>query len=216
MCRRLRHPALEWCGIDTTPEALAAELAALAGNWGDFGGVTFGGGEPSLQAAELAPLLRTLRRNGIHTAFESNAATAAFPLLVSEADLVIADLKSGTAETFRACTGGDFGTVLANLARAAEEADALLLRIPFVPGCNDAPEERSAMAGILDTLNRSRRRAKGEPLAVEVLPFHHFGDPKYRALGKPCPMENVPPPSPETVAGFERELAGTGLQIERN
>ena len=103
-CRRLRHPALEWCGIDTTPEALAAELAALAGNWGDFGGVTFGGGEPSLQAAELAPLLRTLRRNGIHTAFESNAATAAFPLLVSEADLVIADLKSGTAETFRACT----------------------------------------------------------------------------------------------------------------
>lgn len=127
-------PALEWCGIDTTPEALAAELAALAGNWGDFGGVTFGGGEPSLQAAELAPLLRTLRRNGIHTAFESNAATAAFPLLVPEADLVIADLKSGTAETFRACTGGDFGTVLANLARAAEEADALLLRHPVRAG----------------------------------------------------------------------------------
>lgn len=215
-CRKLRHPSLEWCGIDISSEALLAEITELANNWGNFGGVTFGGGEPSLQARELALLLHCLRQRGIHSAIESNAATEFFPLLIPEAALVIADLKSGIPKTFQVNTGGDLELVLANLTRAAQEAEALLIRIPLVPGCNDMPEERSAMRDILKTLNETRRCAKGEVLAVEVLRFHHFGDSKYQALGIPCPLSQVSSSPLEIVKNFEHELAEVGLRIERN
>lgn len=215
-CRRLKHPALEWVGFEVSADALADEISALASGWGDFGGVTFGGGEPSVQAEELAGLLAALRRRGIHTAIESNAATPGFPAVMAEAALTIADLKAGTAATFRACTGGDFALVLDNLAAAAERAEQLLLRIPVITGMNDSDAERNAAAEQLLHLHRLRLRATGEPLNVEILQLHHFGEPKYRALGRNYELAGRPEPDPASIRRLEQQLAANGIQLKRS
>ena len=99
-----------------------------------------------LQAAELLDCMERLKRHRIDTAFESNAAASEFPRMARCADLTIADLKAGTSEVFRNCTGGDLNAVLEHLAEAAAIAPALLIRVPVITGMNDDPEELARMA----------------------------------------------------------------------
>jgi pyruvate formate lyase activating enzyme len=55
----------------------AEDILALAMKqkeyFGDTGGVTFSGGEPLLQAKQLAPVLKLLQENGFHTCIDTNA-----------------------------------------------------------------------------------------------------------------------------------------------
>ena len=216
VCRELKHPALEWAGFDRTVDDLRNDLLSAASAWTTFGGVTFGGGEPSLQAEELCRLLPLLRERGIHTAVESNASTPGFPALVRTSDLVIADLKAGTAENFRRNTGGNLADVLENLEDAAEHANDFLLRFPVITGRNDAPEELDAAADHALRLHAVRLRAKGIPLAAEVLRLHHFGEPKYRALGRNYELAGMPEPPQSAIRRLEERLARGGIQLQGN
>lgn len=171
------------------------------------GGVTLGGGEPTLQAEEALRALDLLSEAGIHTAVESNAGTATFPRFVERTDALICDLKSAVPETLLRCAGGDVGLVEENLALAAETQKDFRLRIPLVPGVNDSAEEAERIRDILANLLRIR----GE-LDAEVLRLHHLGKPKYESLGHPYPMENVAPPSRAQAEAFAAYLAETGIQ----
>lgn len=215
-CARLKHAALEWVGRERRPEELEREVLRLSAGWSYFGGVTFGGGEPVLQSGELLDCIDRLKKHGIHTAIESNAAAPEFPNVARKVDLTIADLKAGTPEVFRSCTGGDLAAVLEHLTEAAETAPAMLVRVPVITGMNDSPEELARIAAHLSALNRRRLAAKGEPLAAEVLRLHHYGAPKYRALNLKYELAGRPAPNPETILDFEKGLAAAGLTIQRN
>lgn len=215
-CAQFRHPALEWVGFERTPEELEQEVLRQAAGWNDFGGVTFGGGEPTLQAAELLDCFARLKRHGIHTAFESNATTKEFPAVARAASLAIADLKGGTPECFRNCTGGDLAAVLEHLAEAAESAPALLVRVPVITGMNDAESELEQITAHLVSLHRRRLAAQGQPLAVEVLKLHHYGEPKYQALNRKYELSGRPEPDPETICRFERAIVSAGITLQRN
>ncbi|MDD3155004.1 MAG: radical SAM protein [Victivallaceae bacterium] len=168
-------------------------------------GVTFGGGEPTMQADEVSEAVRLLREEEkIPVAMESNAATLAFREFPGKLDLLICDLKAGTREGYRAITRRDVGElVFENLRDAALRQEAFLIRIPLIPGYNTDDGERRAMIGFLRSLNAAR---KGGPLRVEVLKFHHMGDSKYRALGRRNPLELVEPPAEEFVEAFRNDL----------
>lgn len=215
-CAQFRHPALEWVGFERTPEALEQEVLRLSAGWDDFGGVTFGGGEPTLQADELLDCFARFKRRGIHTAFESNATTKEFPAAARAASLAIADLKAGTPECFRACTGGDLAAVLEHLAEAAESAPSLLLRVPVITGMNDSESELNRIAEHLASLHRRRLAALAQPLAVEVLKLHHYGEPKYLALNREYELSGRPEPDPERIRNFERTLSSAGITLQRN
>ena len=89
------------------------------------GGVTFGGGEPTLQVDEVLEGLQLLRAQGIHTAVESNAATAGFTRVIGAVDLLICDIKCLDAQTLHTQTGADLELVQENLRQAAREQEAL-------------------------------------------------------------------------------------------
>ena len=212
-CSKLRHPAIEWVGFQRSTEEIAAEALKYSRGWGDFSGVTFGGGEPTLQCDEVVRTMEMLRQAGIHTAFESNATTPGFRKTVAAADMTIADLKAGTPETFAEYAGGNLEAVTANLEYAAAAAGALLVRIPLITGINDTPRE---MVEILKEIHRIRMAEKGLPLGVEILKLHHFGAPKYQALGWDYQLAGRPEPEAETVAELERQLAELSIEIQRN
>jgi pyruvate formate lyase activating enzyme len=179
--------------------------------FGQDGGVTFGGGEATLQAEEVAESLERLRREGVHTAVETNAATGGFAEVRTRADLLVCDLKCVDPDRHRAWTGADNGAILENLRLAAAVHPAMWVRIPFVTGMNDDDEEMDRVAAFLAELVSVRQKNGDQALVVEVLPLHHAGEPKYRALGLEYPMAGVAMPSAEGVSRMLKRLRSTGV-----
>ena len=75
--------------------------------FGRRGGVTFSGGEPTFQAAELVPLVKSLKEAGIHVCIDSNGGVwnPAVEELLGLVDLVLLDVKQADSERHRALTG---------------------------------------------------------------------------------------------------------------
>jgi pyruvate formate lyase activating enzyme len=202
-----KHPAFERVGEPVTPQQIVARAIRSRPLFGRYGGVTFGGGEPTLQADELVATLSALRNAGIHTAVETNASMETFRRLIGRVDLMICDLKCVTSELHEQWTGIDNRMVLENLALAAERQTGLLIRVPLVTDVNDDLGEMHMIADVLAKLRRKRRS-----LQVEVLPLHHHNASKYRALGLQYPMAEVEPPALEKVEQLCDVLAGRGIE----
>lgn len=59
-------------GTPTTPEKILQMAISQKAFFGKKGGITFSGGEPTLQAEALIPLFKELKANGIHICLDSN------------------------------------------------------------------------------------------------------------------------------------------------
>lgn len=167
------------------------------------GGITFSGGEPSLQATELVPAIARLRAERIHCAIESNVATAAFPSIIAAPDLLICDCKHVDDHAL-AGIGARGGRVRDNLRRAAGEAESLWVRVPLVPGFNDDPASQEAIAAFLAGLGRS-------DLRLDLLRMHHGGAAKYDRLDRVYPMRGLQTPSHDEAAVFAARLQAHGI-----
>ena len=195
-----RNPAFELAGSEITPEEVLREAREARDL---ISGVTFGGGEPTLQIGELLACLDLLRRDGFHTAVESNAATAEFARLPGRVDLLFADLKTLNPELAKRRVGVSPPLLKENLRLAAKNQPDLRIRIPVITGLNDTPERQRELAEFCRELKQLRPDGT---LSVELLRQHHLADPKYRALGRTDPTENVEPPSRETMQKFAEIL----------
>jgi len=195
-----RNSAFEFAGSAITPEEVLQEARQARDL---ISGVTFGGGEPTLQIGELLTCLDLLRNDGFHTAAESNAATAEFARLPGRVDLLFADLKTLAPELAKQRVGVSLPLLKENLRLAAKNQPDLRIRIPVVTGLNDTPERQRELADFCRELKSLRPDGT---LLVELLRQHHLATPKYRALGRPDPTENVEPPSRETMQKFAEIL----------
>lgn len=172
------------------------------------GGVTFGGGEPTLQYEELLEAILELNRNNIHTAIETNACTEKREMFFNEVSLLICDLKCISPDVHNEWTGFDNSIVLGNLRKAAEIQESLLIRIPLFKGMNDSKKEIVRIAGFLGEL-----ASKRNTLQVQILRQHHLGEPKYAALGIKYPMAGQPIPTPEETEQFASQLSKASCDI---
>lgn len=126
------------------------------------GGVTFSGGEPLMQAAILEAALLACRAEGIRTAIETSsfAPPETFMRIAQVADLLLLDLKFADEGLHRLHTGVSNAPILANLRAAARAGLAYALRLPLIPGYNDAEGELEAMAELAAELLASWRAAR--------------------------------------------------------
>lgn len=67
-----------------------------------------------------------------------------------------------------------------------------------------APIAHGASAEVLIPLNIRQ---------IHLLPFHQYGEPKYRLLGKTWSMKEVPAPSSADVATMREMAERAGLQV---
>ncbi len=170
----------------------------------DGGGVTFTGGECTLQADALLPLLGALSQNGVSVAVESNAATADFLRVAEACDIVIADYKSADAETLKRVTGADLSRVEENI-KAILAKKYLHLRIPLVHGFNDSTKDYEGFAAFFERLPRDR-------FDVEILPYHEYGKEKWERCGKSYTVKNGHV-SKETVRALADRLSASGIRM---
>jgi pyruvate formate lyase activating enzyme len=200
------HPAFEYAGKEIPIADIVDSAQRYRPLFGPDGGVTFGGGEPTLQANQLLLTVKALRKKGIHTAIETNASTADFQKFVGLVDLLICDLKCISNDIHLHWMNADNRQVLQNLLSTARKQSQLIIRIPFVKGMNDSKEEMEKFRMFLGDLAKQR-----EHLQVEVLRQHHVGEPKYAALGREYPMRNAPLPERNKAQVFVDELIKCGF-----
>ncbi|MFJ5726679.1 pyruvate formate-lyase-activating protein [Streptomyces paradoxus] len=169
------------------------------------GGVTITGGEPLLQPAFTAAVLRRCKEAGLHTALDTSGFLGARATneLLTDTDLVLLDIKSFDVRTYRKLTGGDLGPTLNFAARLDRLDIPTWIRYVLVPGWTDAPHAVEGLARFLSGLGNVER--------VDVLPFHKLGAGKYEALGIPFPLRDNPVPDAALVDRVRGQFREHGL-----
>ena len=140
------------------------------------GGVTFSGGEALCQQEFAAELARALHEKGVHVAIETAAAVPnpAFCAFIKEIDYAFVDLKHYDGKKHLEGTGADNEAVIENIRSLVESGLEYTIRIPVIPGYNDALDDARGFAALLHELGIER---------VQLLPFHQLGERKYALLG---------------------------------
>ena len=156
------------------------------------GGVTIGGGEASMHTDFTLALIRKCKENFIHVAVDTCGYTVnetAFQVL-SEADLLLYDLKGMDEEKHIRDTGVSNELILSNLKKLDELNVPTIIRMPLIPGHNDSDEDIEKAAEFLSTLKNLDR--------VDLMNYHTFGVVKYAQIRKKYELE-LTPLSPERL-----------------
>ncbi|NMM16361.1 MAG: pyruvate formate lyase-activating protein [Cellulomonas sp.] len=171
------------------------------------GGVTISGGEPLMQPAFVARVLRGAKEMDLHTAVDTSGYLGAHCTdeMLDDIDLVLLDVKSGIPETYKRVTGRELAPTLDFGRRLAARGTEIWIRFVLVPGLTDAPENVEAVADYVVTLSTVTR--------VEVLPFHQMGRDKWDSLGMRYELEGTSPPTPELVARVREQFRARGLTV---
>jgi pyruvate formate lyase activating enzyme len=174
------------------------------------GGITVGGGEMLAQDAFVAELLRRCRGKGINTAVETSGYGSwdGLARIAAHCDSIHYDIKALDPARHQYCTGADNSLILQNLQKLdaylseIHPMPKLILRVPMVPGYNLTEEFIEEAAAYIKTGLRNFQQ-------VELLPFHNFGEQKYKKLGIPYELDGRPNIKPEEaeqyLAFFEKE-----------
>jgi len=139
------------------------------------GGITFSGGECTMQADFVLAVRRLLP--ALHCAIETcgHAPEADFRRLIGEMNLVLFDIKHTDPAIHKRYTGVDNSLIRRNLRALIESGVPFYARVPLIPGVNDSEEN----------LTETARWIAGAKnlLGVELLPYHRAAGAKYRAAG---------------------------------
>ena len=135
----------------------------------DGGGVTFTGGEPTLQADELSEILKKVRAEGIHTAIETNGSSPALPELSELIDYLMMDIKQPDDEIHRKFVAHSNTQTIENFRILTQRRNQLHLRIPLINGVNTDPKPFVDLFSSADMSNA----------VVEILPYHEYGKCKW-------------------------------------
>ena len=209
-CLTSRRSTYLVCPTKEVPvEAVFDEIQSCRSMFTDGGGVTFTGGEATLQLPALMELLPMLRKAGIHTAVETNATHPRLPELLPYLRLDIGDFKHYDAETLHRVTGGDLAQIQKNLNAVAATRIPMLVRVLLVHHFNDSPSDIDGFLNALKPLHQVNPN-----LSVEFLTYHEYGKVKWEQCGLPYTMENAFI-QPETVAAFTRAFREAGIPVVR-
>jgi pyruvate formate lyase activating enzyme len=169
------------------------------------GGVTFSGGEPLAQPAFLLELLRACGAEGIHSALDTCGWGSRELVLEAGtlADLVLFDLKLMDETRHRAATGVPSGPILDNLSALAAAGARIALRVPLIPGVNDAAGDLAEAARYAASL--------GTVDDVHILPYHDSARGKYGLRGAAFAMGDTMAPGPGAAREAARIFERAGL-----
>ncbi len=167
------------------------------------GGLTVSGGEPLSQAEFVKLLLITARRRGLNTAIETSGLCSWKSLeeVAPHVDQILYDIKCIDLERHRRETGVSNERILENFAKLRRRFPdtPVMVRTPIIPGVNDSEQEIRA---IVDLIGEA-----GGASAYELLPYHGFGEPKYRKLGRSYRLSHAKPPSEARMAALRAVAA---------
>ncbi len=175
-------------GKETAPEEILNMAINEKPFFGKKGGVTFSGGEPTVQAEALVPLVKALHEKGISVCIDTNGGiwNRHVKELFSLADLILLDVKQFNREKHLSLTGRENTQTLKTATWLEEHGRPFWMRYVLVPGISDAEEDIRALGEHFGNGNYKMLQR------VEILPYHTLGVNKYESLGKEYPLKGTP------------------------
>ncbi|WP_064742657.1 pyruvate formate-lyase-activating protein [Edaphobacter aggregans] len=171
------------------------------------GGFTLSGGEPLMQDRFAVKLFTAAKSMGIHTALDTNGffGNRLSDTELEQIDLVLLDIKMWDPERHRHLTGMDNAPVLDFARRLAEHKRPVWVRFVLVPGLSDDAENVAHIARFSAGLGNVER--------VDVLPFHQMGRFKWKELKLNYTLDDVQPPSVDTIERVCAQFRSEGLRV---
>jgi len=210
--------AMEVLGTWWTAKALADEVAKDEAYFRHSGGgVTFSGGEPTLQAPFIEETARELARRGVSAALDT-CGLVSFDILerlTRHVSLILYDVKVFDSHRHRALTGADNPRILDNLRKLAylphvqSGTTNLWVRTPIVPSDTDTVDNIRRIAEFLCTL---------PPEAIsrwDLCSFNHLCQDKYLRLGQPWPYADTPLKSAQEMNHLRCVAVSCGFPADR-
>lgn len=181
---------------------------------GSGGGITMGGGEILMQPKFVCEVLKTCKERGINTAIETSAygRWEWLSKIIEVTDTIYTDLKSMDPNNHKRLTAVDNGLIIENIrrinasmARVGFTEKKWIIRMPLIPGFNDSLDEAEAASEFIKGFENVDH--------VELLPFHNFGENKYKMLDLAYAFFDRPNASKEELETFREILLDSGHEI---
>ena len=156
------------------------------------GGITVTGGEPMLQIEFVTELFRLAKAENIHTCIDTSGVTFTpdnaeylnkVDELLSFTDLIMLDIKYINSDTHKELTGHRNENILQFAEYVSEKGIPLWIRHVIVPGITDDDRSLILLGEFIGKLKTLR--------ALDVLPYHTLGIPKYKKLGITYPLKGM-------------------------
>lgn len=164
------------------------------------GGVTFSGGEATMQFEFLLELLKLSKENGISTALETNGIVSQEHLekLIEYTDLFLFDYKVTNVENHKLFTNFDRDKVLDTLEILNKKNAEVVLRCPIIPTVNDNIEHFDAIKEISGKYKNIT--------SVDIMPYHDIGRYKWEQIGLEYTLMNLKTVDKEVKQSWEEML----------
>lgn len=183
---------------DFTVDEIFDEIMRSRMMFFDGGGVTFTGGECTLQSEELSVLFEMLKKEKIGICIETNGSSSKLKELAENVDFLIVDFKHYDDEEHKKWIGASNRTVKENIEYFLESGKEIHIRIPVINGINDNPQGFAEYFAQFDTSNAD----------FEFLAYHEFGKDKWQGE---YGIENGFV-SPEKIKEFIRVFESNGMK----
>lgn len=183
---------------DYCVDEIIAEVERSKMMFFDGGGVTFTGGECTLQTDELLEVLKKLKEQNISTAIETNGSSPRLCELSEYVDCLIIDFKHYDSQEHKKWIGVGNGQVVKNLESLISSDRELHIRIPLIKNVNDSFD------GFLEFFKGKNT----DNIDVEILPYHEFGKDKWTSEYEITDGFV----SEETVKNFIKKLNDIGIK----
>jgi pyruvate formate lyase activating enzyme len=200
--------AREFSGREMTIQEVMADIEREIPFYDEsHGGVTFSGGEPLMQPGFLSALLKSCRKQEIHTVVDTSgfANWKVFEHIRGDVDLFLYDLKHMDSIRHREVTGVPNEVILENLRRLNAVGAKCLVRIPLIPGINDDEENLIESGKFLASLSHIQ--------SVELMGYHNIAQAKYEALGREYMLVGTKPPAEAELHHAAEMLRSYGLNV---
>lgn len=135
----------------------------------DGGGVTFTGGEATMQPDDLLYILKKIKAVGINTAIETNGSSPRLPEIAEYIDYLIMDIKQPNDEIHKRYISHSNKMTVENLIKLSRVRKQLHVRIPLINHINTDPEPFAQLFSRMDMTNT----------VVEILAYHEYGKCKW-------------------------------------
>ena len=185
-------------GKPTETEEIVKMAVSQKPFFGRRGGVTFSGGEPTVQAKALSPIFDRLHEEGINICLDTNGGiwNSDVEELLGKTDLVLLDMKQINPERHMNLTGRSNEQTLKTAQWLEEHEKPFWLRYVLVPGISDFEEDIRALGEHFRNYKMLQR--------IEILPYHTLGIHKYESLGQEYQLKDTPHNTPEQLDRAKR------------
>ena len=196
-------------GEQKSADELLAQALRYRSYWKDGGGITVSGGEPLLQMDFMIELFQKAKEKGINTTIDTSGAPftrkepffGKFNELMKYTDLLLVDIKHIDDEQHKLLTGQTNKNILDMARYLSEIGKPVWIRHVLVPEKSDKDEYLKELYKFIKTLDNVEK--------VEVLPYHTFGEYKWKELGYDYPLAGIEPPAKERIKNAN-EILHTG------